>query len=170
MYGSTKGTTFILLMAPFFILNYYQGPLQAALQALNLARAAMINSFIGAAVKTAVILVLASRPEFGIYGVAIALIVGFVLVTMLHFATITKSIGFSIYVKDYAKMLAVIFLAGYVGTFLVKLNWTDSLVLMVAADTIIISLLYLILLFAFKLIKKEDIIRIPWIGPILTAK
>ncbi len=170
MYGSTKGTTFILLMAPFFILNYYQGPLQAALQALNLARAAMINSFIGAAVKTAVILLLASRPEFGIYGVAIALIVGFVLTTLLHFATITKSIGFSIYVKDYAKMLAVIFISGYAGVFLANLSWIDSLVLMVAADTIIISLLYLILLFVFKLIKKEDIRRIPWIGPILTGK
>ncbi|MCT2343174.1 stage V sporulation protein B [Niallia taxi] len=170
MYGSTKGTTFILLMAPFFILNYYQGPLQAALQALNLARAAMINSFIGAAVKTGVILLLASRPEFGIYGVAIALIVGFVLVTMLHFATIAKSIGFSIYVKDYVKMIAVIFVVGYTGTVLAKWAWTDSLVLMVSTDTIIISLLYLILLFVFKLLKKEDIRRIPWIGPILTGK
>ena len=59
MYGSTNGAQFIKLMAPFFLLYYYQGPLQAILQALNLAKAAMINSLIGAIVKTAVIFLLA---------------------------------------------------------------------------------------------------------------
>ncbi|MGX1826485.1 stage V sporulation protein B, partial [Heyndrickxia sporothermodurans] len=33
MYGSTNGTNLVKLMAPFFIFQYYQGPLQATLQA-----------------------------------------------------------------------------------------------------------------------------------------
>ena len=77
-------------MAPFFLLYYCQGPLQATLQALDLARAAMINSLIGAIVKTTVIFFLASQPAFGINGVAMGLLVGFVLVTFLHFATYLK--------------------------------------------------------------------------------
>ena len=77
-------------MAPFFLLYYFQAPLQATLQALNLARAAMINSLIGAVVKTVVIFLLASQPAFGINGVAMGLLVGFILVTLLHFSTILK--------------------------------------------------------------------------------
>ncbi|MGP7816856.1 stage V sporulation protein B [Niallia sp. 01092] len=166
MYHSSRGTTFIQLMAPFFILNYYQGPLQATLQALNFARAAMINSFIGAAVKTAVILFLASRPEFGIYGVAIALIVGFVLVTMLHLATIIKTISFSIYVRDYIKMMLIIFVTGYIGTKLTNMISIMSLPVKVIIITCIISIIYLFLLLIFNLIKKEDLKKFPWIGPL----
>ena len=42
----------------------------------------MINSLIGAVVKTAVIFLLASQPSFGITGAALGIIVGFVLVTV----------------------------------------------------------------------------------------
>ncbi|MEK4825232.1 stage V sporulation protein B [Niallia sp. FSL W8-0951] len=165
MYGSTRGTSFIQLMAPFFILNYYQGPLQATLQALNFARAAMINSFIGAAVKTALIFILASRPEFGIFGVAIALIVGFVLVTILHFATILKTISFSIIVKDYIKMLLVILLTAYLGSLLVKTITFPSILIQIISITSIICIFYIILLFLFRLMNKKDLAKIPWIGP-----
>jgi len=168
MYNSTRGTSFIQLMAPFFLLNYYQGPLQATLQALNLARAAMINSFIGAFVKTVIIFCLASRPEFGIYGVAIALIVGFVLVTMLHFATIIKTISFSIYIKDYIKMLAVIFMSGYAGVFCTKWISFSNLPIKVVLITCFITICYIVLLFLLKLIKKDDLRKIPWIGPLLS--
>ena len=103
------------LMAPFFLLHYCQGPLQATLQALDLARAAMINSLIGAIVKTTVIFFLASQPAFGINGVAMGLLVGFVLVTFLHFATILKSISFSFYVRDYVKTILVMVVAAWLG-------------------------------------------------------
>ena len=69
-----KRSRFIRLMAPFFFFYYFQSPLQATLQALNLARAAMINSLIGAIAKTAVIFLLASQPAFGIFGVAMGLL------------------------------------------------------------------------------------------------
>ncbi|PKG24429.1 stage V sporulation protein B [Niallia nealsonii] len=167
MYNSSRGTSFIQLMAPFFLLNYYQGPLQATLQALNLARAAMINSFIGALVKTIIIFCLASRPEFGIYGVAIALIVGFVLVTLLHFATIIKTISFSIYIKDYIKMLVVIFTSGYLGMVCTKWLNVFSLPLKVIIVTCFITICYIILLFLLKLLRKDDLRKIPWIGTLL---
>ncbi len=55
MYGPNQAAIFIQAMAPFFIFYYLQGPLQAVLQALDLAKEAMTNSLIGAIVKTALI-------------------------------------------------------------------------------------------------------------------
>src|SRR5690606_1511375 len=95
MYGSENGAGFIKMMAPFFLFYYFQGPLQATLQAMDLAKTAMINSFIGSFVKLAVIFSLASQPAFGINGAALGIVAGTVLVTLLHFASVLKKISFS---------------------------------------------------------------------------
>src|SRR5699024_6711259 len=47
MYGTDHASSLLVLMAPFFILLYIQSPLQAALQALDLAKPAMWNSLFG---------------------------------------------------------------------------------------------------------------------------
>src|SRR5690625_1513650 len=73
MYGTDNASRFLVLMAPFFILLYIQSPLQAALQALDLAKPAMWNSLIGAACKLTVLYLLASNKSFGIMGVALAM-------------------------------------------------------------------------------------------------
>ncbi|MFP5106461.1 stage V sporulation protein B [Neobacillus sp. C211] len=164
MYGSAKGSYFIRLMAPFFLFYYYQGPLQAVLQALNLARAAMINSLIGAIVKTAVIFLLASQASFGINGVALGIIVGFVLVTVLHFATVLKKISFSFYVRDYLKGLLVMGATGWLGYWLFKNTFlTEPLTIKVIFSLMAMSISYLIMIILLGLIKKEELKRIPWL-------
>lgn len=164
MYGSTSGAQFIKIMAPFFLFYYYQGPLQAALQALNLARAAMINSLIGAVVKTAVIFLLASQPNFGINGAALGIITGFMLVTMLHFATVLKKISFTFYIGDYLKTFLVIGITGWCGMWLFDhFTMTTILAVKIMAATFEMTLIYIILLFVFRLVNKEDLKRIPWI-------
>ncbi len=165
MYGSTKGSYFVRLMAPFFIIYYFQGPLQAVLQALNLARAAMINSLIGAVVKTAVIFILASQATFGITGAALGIIVGFVLVTFLHLATVLKKVSFSFHVRDYLKGFLVMGVAGWIGNWVFGHFLVDELLMMrVFLSLIVITLTYALLLAMMGLIKKDDLIRIPWIG------
>lgn len=170
MYGSSSGSHFIKLMAPFFLFYYYQGPLQATLQALNLARAAMINSLIGAAVKTAVIFLLASQPAFGINGVAMGILTGTVLVTMLHFATVLKAISFTFFIRDYLKTFIAMFLSGGIGFWMLKdllspdLNTAVRVIVISSAITSV----YIIFLLFFKLIKKSDLIRIPWVGRLLS--
>ncbi|MCM3242384.1 stage V sporulation protein B [Cytobacillus oceanisediminis] len=170
MYGSSSGSHFIKLMAPFFLFYYYQGPLQATLQALNLARAAMINSLIGAAVKTAVIFLLASQPAFGINGVAMGILTGTVLVTMLHFATVLKAISFTFFIRDYLMTFIAMFLSGGIGYWMLKdllspdLNTAVRVIVISSAITSV----YIIFLLFFKLIKKSDLIRIPWVGRLLS--
>ncbi|MBT2697934.1 stage V sporulation protein B [Bacillus sp. ISL-40] len=164
MYGSAKGSYFIRLMAPFFLFYYYQGPLQAVLQALNLARAAMINSLIGAIIKTAVIFLLASQASFGINGVALGIIVGFVLVTVLHFATVLKKISFSFYVRDYLKGFLVMGATGWLGYWLFENTFlTEPLTIKVIFSLMAMSISYLIMIILLGLIKKEELKRIPWL-------
>ncbi|MDP4083387.1 MAG: stage V sporulation protein B [Bacillota bacterium] len=169
MYGSSNGSSFIRLMAPFFIFSYYQGPLQAVLQALNLARAAMINSLIGAIVKTAVIFLLASQPSFGINGVALGIIVGFVLVTLLHLATVLKKISFSFYVRDYLKAFLVMGVSGWFGFWIYKNMLIDESILVRTLLTIsAMTIFYLILLLFLGILKKEEVKRIPLFGGLLS--
>lgn len=169
MYGSMKGSYFIRLMAPFFLFYYYQGPLQACLQALNLARAAMINSLIGNIIKTAVIFLLASQPSFGIKGVAIGIVVGFVLVTMLHFATVLKRISFTFYIRDYLKTFLVMGASGWIGYWILNhfsTNFSKVTLVLTAIAAIVIA--YIGLLIILGLVTRDEIKRIPWIGPSLS--
>jgi stage V sporulation protein B len=169
MYGSSKGSYFIQIMAPFFLFYYYQGPLQAVLQALNLARAAMINSLIGAVVKTAVIFLLASQPSFGITGAALGIIVGFVLVTGLHFATVLKRISFSFYIRDYVKGFLAMGLAAWLGYWLFENTFlNEHLIVRVITAVAVMTISYLVMLVSFRLIKKDELSRIPWIGKLFT--
>ncbi|MBS4191430.1 stage V sporulation protein B [Bacillus sp. FJAT-49705] len=169
MYGSNSGAQFIKIMAPFIIFYYYQGPLQATLQGLNLARAAMINSLIGAVVKTAVIFILASQASFGINGVAMGILVGFVLVTLLHFATVLKAISFTFYIRDYVKTFFVMAASGWGGFCLLQnIDVNIPLVIQVMIITITITVIYALLTLLLGLVSKDEISRIPWIGKTLS--
>lgn len=170
MFNTTKPAVYVQLMAPFFLLLYFQGPLQATLQALDLAKAAMINSLIGAVVKIIAIFAFASRPEFGILGVAIAIVLGILLVTLLHFATIIKTISYTFYVKDYVKSIVTMVASGLFGGFIFTHFVVDaSLLIRTLTAIVCTSILYFILLIIFKLVLKEEIKRIPYIGPRLAV-
>ncbi|WP_345239864.1 stage V sporulation protein B [Pontibacillus salipaludis] len=163
MYGHGNASRFLLVMAPFFLMLYFQAPLQAALQALDLAKAAMWNSLIGAVVKFAVLLSLATQPEFGIMGVALAIVVGVILVTFLHLATLMKAIQFRIPLVDIGKMILLMGCTWFVGY---KLNelFTEAtmapvpFLLLISAFTVV----YIAFLFAFRFITKEELQQLPF--------
>ncbi|MFT4412767.1 stage V sporulation protein B [Fredinandcohnia humi] len=170
MYGNSNSAIYIKIMAPFFIFYYFQGPLQATLQALDLAKAAMINSFIGNLVKTAAIFILATRPSLGIMGAALAIMIGMVLVTLLHFSTIVKVISYSFYVRDYVKSFVTMILSGLAGHyFYINFLIGSSLVVKTLVAILVTSVVYFILLLLFRLLTKEEIRRIPLIGPKLSG-
>ncbi|XQY90832.1 stage V sporulation protein B [Metabacillus sp. HB246100] len=168
MYGSSQSAIFVQIMAPFFIFHYFQGPLQAVLQALDLAKAAMINSLIGAAVKTALIFALATRPSLGIMGAALAIVIGIMLVTLLHFGTVLKVVPFTIHVKEYVKSFVTMILAGITGYVAYEHLFTNSsLLLKLILSLVLTTLCYCVLLFILRLIEKEEVQRIPYVGAFL---
>ncbi|MBM7701398.1 stage V sporulation protein B [Metabacillus iocasae] len=161
MYGTSNAAIFVKVMAPFFLFYYFQGPLQAVLQALDLAKAAMTNSLIGAVIKTTLIFVLATRPTFGIMGAALAIVVGIMLVTLLHLGTVMKRISYTIYVMDYLKSFIVMILSGFAGHYAymhlfssVDLGWKTIFSIMTT------SIMYLLLLLVFKLVTKQELQRL----------
>lgn len=160
LYHSSSGTEFIKLMAPFFVLQYLQSPLQAALQALDLARAAMINSLIGNTVKLVVIFVLASKPEFGINGVVLAMIIGFVLVTFLHYATLLKVIPITFYLRYYIKTFIAIGIMIFTGEWLMQhLSHVLSSLSLIVTITFAMGAIFILSLNFLKVMEFKDIKR-----------
>ncbi len=162
MYHSDHAAVFVKVLAPCFIFYYFQGPLASVLQALNMAKTAMINSLIGSVVKIIVIFVLASRPDFQIMGFALAIVAGLTTVTILHYATVLKRITFTIYARDYIYGMFAIFLAGFAGFYCNEhLNFSDSLGMQTLGSIVVTTAVYIVLLMLFRLIRKDELRRIP---------
>ncbi|WP_409289473.1 stage V sporulation protein B [Peribacillus sp. SCS-37] len=170
LYGTSHAAVFIKFLAPFFIFSYYQAPLQAALQALNMARAAMYNSLIGAILKTAVIFIFASQEAFGIMGAAAGIAVGTVLVTMLHYATIMKKINMSIHIRPYFFTFLILVPVCAAGHWIYYhlLNDTAAAIRLLLAVGVM-ALLFIILMFLCRLMSREETKRIPLFGNMLLA-
>ncbi|MBA2173481.1 stage V sporulation protein B [Halobacillus locisalis] len=161
VYGTDSGSFMLQFMAPFFLLHYIQTPLQASLQALDLARPAMWNTLIGAIIKFIVLVGLSSKPEFGIHGVAAAISIGVVVVTLLHLGVLMKHkvIVFpGVLLFKFSTIMAITGWIGYeMKSHFVLDNLTDLLVI----GTLLVTI-YTTLLFAFKLLTKEEWKMIPW--------
>jgi stage V sporulation protein B len=80
-------------MAPCALFLYLQGPLQAALQALDGSAAALRNTTIAALIKLTLIYLLASSPQIGIVGAVIAINVNIVITAILHARSVRKRTG-----------------------------------------------------------------------------
>lgn len=165
MYGTGNASHFLVLMAPFYILLYIQSPLQAALNALDLARPAMWNSLIGSIVKFTVLFLLGSSPTFGIRGVAIAMCTGVVLITLLHLLTLRKAINFYIPLIDIFKMILLLLLTWWAGSLLKSFYiHVGGNIFMFFIVLIILVLIYIVFLFSLKFITKDELEQIPVIN------
>lgn len=167
IYGTQFKEVGILLkeMAPFSVFLFFQAPLAAALQGLDFAQVVFRNTLIGAIVKTAAMFLFTAQPAFGIHGAVIALNIGITLVTLLHFASLIKKIGFTINFAEFGKIGAAMLAMGYAGSYMAKHWFADEhvgrlLLVCTAAST----MLYLVLLVAMRVLGKQDVRRIPWIG------
>lgn len=157
MYGKTNAAIYITFLAPICIFAYYQMPLQAVLQALNLAKAAMINSLIGACVKLALIFVLSSQPQFGIMGTAIGFAASIVLVTFLHFLTIAKQIQITIELRMYVLTIITTILSGWIGHLSYTYIQTSSSLYI---SIIITCISFLLILKSLNVITVKEVISI----------
>lgn len=155
----------IKIIAPFGVFLYLQKPLAATLQGLDKAKESMKNSITGSIIKTIAILLLASRPELGINGVAISINIGIVLVTILHFRSVVNIIGYSIDLKPIIKIGISGLIIGYITYYIIN-NYFLSFPTLVRLllITIIYCIVYFYLLILSKVIEKQDIKKIPWIG------
>lgn len=153
----------IQIMAPISLFHYLQGPFAAVLQGLDKANIAMRNSIIGAIIKIIFIWVLSSQPSIGIMGVAMAINIGILVVTFLHFISITKLIPYTIHLRELIKLGISVTGMGTVCYYL-GLQSHSPLLQRVLLTILCGFGIYLLSLILFSLIRKEDVSRLPYVG------
>ncbi|WP_340673265.1 stage V sporulation protein B [Brevibacillus agri] len=167
LYGSQYREVGVLLkeLAPFSVFLFFQAPLAAALQGLDYAQVVFRNTLLSAIIKTGAMFMFTAQPAFGIHGAVIATNIGITLGTLLHFASLIKKIGFVIDLWEFGKIGIAMLAMGYLGSYMAD-HWflhssTGKLLL---ASTCISTLLYVVLLVAMRVLGKQDVRLIPWIG------
>ncbi|ANY70341.1 stage V sporulation protein B [Paenibacillus sp. BIHB 4019] len=164
LYNHSEIAPMLQLLAPVGLFIYLQAPLQATLQALDKPGKALMNTFIGAAIKLVLIIYLASKPEFGIYGALIAINLNIVLVTALHGISVLKLIGFRMKLRDFMKVISAMVVMGAAARFVMNreplaAEWVNLLVACACG-----AIVYLALMVWTNIIDRHDLTRLPKIG------
>ncbi|MCD1258245.1 stage V sporulation protein B [Paenibacillus athensensis] len=164
MYNQPDVGVMLKIMAPIALFIYLQAPLQAALQALDKPGAALINTFVGAAVKLTLIVWLASKPELGIRGAIIAINANIVLVTALHWHSVVRLLQFRMQAGDFAKTLLAVAGSGLAAFAVMYGPWAAADWLRFTCACLAGLIVYLLLIAAFKLVLASDLQRIVKLG------
>jgi stage V sporulation protein B len=163
LYHNSDVARLLMIMAPFAILLYLQGPLAAVLQGLDKAKDAMRNSIYGAVIKTALIFLLGSQPALGIDGVVMAINCGIIIVTALHYISVMHYVPFTLMFWNGVKLLLA--MAGMAGVIHVVMNHADGTLFATVALAIAVSIVtYAACLIFLGLLTKEDMKRVPYVG------
>lgn len=91
LYNTTKGSNYIRILAPFFVLFYLEGPMQSVLQAIGKARTCMFITLVAIIVKLISMTVL-TFTHIGMYSLVIAEILDIIVVVYLCYKHIRKTI------------------------------------------------------------------------------
>lgn len=164
LYRNAEVGGMLRMMAPVALFLYFQGPLQATLQALDRPGQALANTLIGAVIKLTLIVYLASRPQWGILGAVAAININIVLVTLLHWRSVTALLRFRMRAADYWKTACSAAAMGLCCYIVMQQHWLGGGMIRFLAAGSLGVILYLCCIFAFKLVDRSDISRIPWIG------
>ncbi|MFC9712772.1 stage V sporulation protein B [Paenibacillus sp. NPDC056933] len=165
LYNDASIGSMLKLMAPFALFIYIQAPLQAALQALDRPGKALLNTFIGAVIKITLILMLASRPEYGIFGAVIAICVNSTIVTLLHARSVRSLLQFRFKIMDWVKTGTGMVIMG--AATLVVYEQTTTLLpfwLRMILAPFVGLIVYFIVMGWTKMIDFHDLSRAPIIG------
>ena len=100
MYKTTIGSSYIMVMAPIFLLYYLEMPLSAFLQATGKSEKVMMDNLIGIIIKIILIIAL-GYFKMALLNLVIAISIDIIIVTILHFIN-TQKILKNIYNKKEA--------------------------------------------------------------------
>jgi stage V sporulation protein B len=164
VYNDVEVAHILKMMAPFALFLYFQGPLAAALQALDEAKTALRNTVIGAAVKVITVFVLATQPGIGVDGVVYAINLNMALVTILHFMTVAHKLSFTMKALDMIKVGIAMFVMGWLSYQFMHRPSMPALWIQFVFSVLASFSVYLMLLVFLKIVDRHDLERIPWIG------
>ncbi|OLS36373.1 multidrug transporter MatE [Alkalihalophilus pseudofirmus] len=93
---------YLQLLVPYFLFHYFVMPMQAYLIGLGLVKDAFWHAVWASTLSFILMFVLGSRPEFGMGGIIIGMNLGAVLLTLMHYMTITKKIHLTVLLRKQA--------------------------------------------------------------------
>jgi stage V sporulation protein B len=102
-FESSTAAIYLQMLWPFFLFHFFVMPMQAFLIGLGLIKETFIHAIWSTIVSFTIIIFLAARPEWRMEGVIIAMNTGSVLLALLHYLSICKSIGVSIFMKGFVQ-------------------------------------------------------------------
>ena len=111
LYHSQMGAGFLKVMAPIFLLLYFQAPLIATLQAIGEAKFAMRASLVASIMKISIMVALMLIPGMNIWGFVVSILFNITLLTGWYYLIVSKKIGYRIRIT---KTLSGIFILGIV--------------------------------------------------------
>jgi len=169
IYKSQQAAPYLKFIAPFFLFYYLQTPLQSALVGMGHAKAAMFNNMISKGTTLLLIYPLCANLKLGMYGVILAVSIGVILETLLHFFSVNKLIGFYVNTWEMIKIALAGISMGVCGRIVFAyLNKSElPLGLAILISILFSILIYLIILVYIKIIGDRDLIRIPLVGRFL---
>ncbi len=91
IYNTKEGLEYIKIIAPFFLLQYIQGPLTTSMQAMGKAKDAMLGTLYGSILRTTLLLGL-SLCHIGMWGLIISSLANIIFITIHHFYYVFKSL------------------------------------------------------------------------------
>lgn len=100
-FESSIAAVYLQMLWPFFLFHFFVMPMQAFLIGLGLIKETFIHAIWSTIVSFAIIIFLAARPEWRMEGVIISMNTGSVLLALMHYLSICKSIGVSIFMKGF---------------------------------------------------------------------
>ncbi|MCD7036126.1 polysaccharide biosynthesis protein [Metabacillus sp. GX 13764] len=99
-FHSVKAPIFLQLLWPYFLFHFFIHPLQAYLIGLGLVKDAFYHSVWSNIVSFLIMYWLGSMGSFQMNGIIIGMNVGILLQTMLHYLTICRKIGLTVFLGE----------------------------------------------------------------------
>ncbi|WP_040950075.1 stage V sporulation protein B [Gorillibacterium massiliense] len=161
LYHNSEIGVMLKMLAPAAVFIYCQGPLQATLQALNRPGTALVNTLIGSIIKLGLIYLLAAKPTFGILGAIMAIILNTMIVTVLHWNSVSRLLRFSLPSSVFMKTA----LASAAVAFFIKVIMTTTVLgtpfFRFSLSLVAGTLIYLAAILLFRLVDRDDLRKLP---------
>ena len=158
LYNTSTGSDYLVIMAPFFLLLYFQTPLTATLQAVDEATTAMSTTLVSSVIKIIMMIILLQIPNLNIYGLVIAIIFNVIFVTVWHYVIIRKKIGYRANMRSVINGALILGITYLLGHYLIAaVTLTNNSTLNMFIIILIVSFAYLFLILITGLFPKQKI-------------
>ena len=118
LFGTTEGSHFLTIMAPFFMLYYFEQPLQQTLYAINKGNNYLTITLFCNTLKLALIYLLVSYRSLHVYGLIIAIGVNIILIVLFSYIALKRHIHLKLNLKTITSSVLLVLVTYLFGTYL----------------------------------------------------